>query len=564
MPVHIVIRGVVNPNSTRCGLHPIKPVNYAPEEVHIVDWSDTLFYHCFVDIAVREYIVGEGPPLLTIAIGPYTIDRTIAEKYSAQELEERYGNQQSKVAKFEGKELVVFLTTPLTLTVESWYIKGFFTFWYVQKGDNGEYRAVSANIVYAQTEEDRQHLDMLLTDLVQEVKAAALKRNELTGGRVTDDPSTPLLVTDANYLSDFYKSAGAVYDDSEYATVLPPPVPGAIPTNEGATATSTPVPGEETTAPPAPDDAGLASTGEMPTETYSSAGGIPYWLYYDRIPTFTDILLGQGSTSAVPHLVVRGVAQPDSTRCDIYPIIVPNYVQPNADYLFDDLYHYHCFVDIGIAEYIVGAGPAKVTVSLHRESLYLSRLTDWHNHKDEYLSSWNDPASRTASTFEGKELILFLSLPGTLGVEAWVTRNSFNLWFIEQNQESELRAIALEITLAQTDEQRSKMDLPLAEMIQDIKEAAEERIKITNGRIGEESYLPSLITDANYLRDFYITVGAIYGTTEGATVPPPPVPGEDDPDTIPTDEGGAEPAEDGAGDGGWTDDPPAAPEPGNQ
>ena len=278
---------------------------------------------------------------------------------------------------------------------------------------------------------------------------------------------------------------------------------------------------------------------ETPMETYSSAGGIPYWLYYDRIPTFTDILLGQGSPSAVPHLVVRGVAQPDSTRCDIYPIIVPNYVQPNADYLFDDLYHYHCFVDLDVTEYIVGTGPAKVTVSLHRESLYLSRLTDWHNHKDEYLRSWNDPASRTASTFEGKELILFLSLPGTLGVEAWVTRNSFNLWFIEQNQESELRAVALEITLAETDEQRSKMILPLTRMIQDIKEAAEERSKITNGRIGEESYLPSLITDANYLRDFYITAGATYGATEGATVLPPPVLGKDDPDpsTIPADEG---------------------------
>ncbi len=316
MPVHIVIRGVVNPNSTRCGIHPIKPANYAPEEVHIVDWSDTQFYHCFVDVAVREYIVGEGPPLLTVALRRYNIDSTIAESYSAQELEERYRNRKSKVAaSFEGKELVVFLTTPLTLTVESWYIKGFFTFWYVQKGDNGEYRAVSANIVYAQTEEDRQHLDMLLTDLVQEVKAAALKRNELTGGRVTDDPSTPLLVTDANYLSDFYKSAGAVYDDSEYATVLPPPVPGeddpdpgAVPTDEGTTVSSTPVPGEETTAPPATDDAGLRSTGETPLETYSSAGGIPYWLNYDRIPTFTDILLGQGSTSAVPHLVVRGVA----------------------------------------------------------------------------------------------------------------------------------------------------------------------------------------------------------------------------------------------------------------
>ena len=277
---------------------------------------------------------------------------------------------------------------------------------------------------------------------------------------------------------------------------------------------------------------------ETPMETYSSAGGIPYWLY-DEIPTFIDILLGQGSPSAVPHLVVRGMAQPDSTRCEIYPIIVPNYVYPSADYLFDDLYHYHCFVDINTTEYIVGAGPAKITVSLHRESLYLSHLADWSNLKDEYINYWNDPVSRTSSIFEGKDLLLFLSLPGTLGVESWVAREPFNLWFIEQNQEGELRAIAQEMTQAQTDEQRSKMDLSLAEMIKNIKEAADERSKMTNGRIGVESYLPSLITDANHLRNFYITVGATYGTTETATVLPPLVPGEDDPDpgTIPTDDG---------------------------
>ena len=93
------------------------------------------------------------------------------------------------------------------------------------------------------------------------------------------------------------------------------------------------------------------------------------------------------------------------------------------------------------------------------------------------------------------------------------------------------------------------MDLPLAEMINDIREAAEERNKVTNGKVGVESYLPALITDANDLRDFYISAGAVYDDSEYATVPPPPVPGR---------ETGGDGAALGGGGGGESDLAPAA------
>ena len=61
-----------------------------------------------------------------------------------------------------------------------------------------------------------------------------------------------MLITDAHHLRDYYTSVGAVYDDTENATVLPPPVPGeddptapTLPVNDGTTVTIVPVPGED-------------------------------------------------------------------------------------------------------------------------------------------------------------------------------------------------------------------------------------------------------------------------------------------------------------------------------
>ena len=531
---HIVVRGTVLPKTTRCELYPIRSFDLRGWGF-FEDWDE---YHCFANIRISEYIVGEGPPELTVSLHQESMplgDRrddwsNIKDKIIMNDL----NDPQTRTAEtYEGRELVMLLQPNTSISIETWMLGWQFSTWFIQRvGD--EVRAVASDITDAITDEQRARLDLPLAELVEGLKQAAEERATITGGRIGVSLSLPMFITDANKLEDYYQVTGTKYYSSGGTTVLPPPVPG-----EGQ---------DTTTTTEAIVTAPTTTEAKTPVITYALHGQ-PSWLY-DGIPTFTDILLGQGATSAVPHLVVRGIAQPGSTRCDIYPIIVPNYVFANAEYLFDDLYHYHCFIDIHITEYIVGDGPATVTVSLHRESLYLGRLADWPNQKDEQLDFWNDPASSTASTFEGKEMILFLGLPGTLGVEAWVSREPFNLWFIEQTPEGELRAIARDITQARTDEQRSKMDLPLAKMINDIKEAATERDKLTDGRVGVESYLPALITDANDLRGFYISAGAVYDDSEYATVLPPPVPGRET--------GGDGAALGGDGGGGESEVAPAA------
>ena len=65
---------------------------------------------------------------------------------------------------------------------------------------------------------------MLLDDLVREVKQAHQNRLAITGGRIADNPSLPLLVSDANKLQDYYGAVSAVYE-GDSATILPPRVP---------------------------------------------------------------------------------------------------------------------------------------------------------------------------------------------------------------------------------------------------------------------------------------------------------------------------------------------------
>lgn len=169
---------------------------------------------------------------------------------------------------------------------------------------------------------------------------------------------------------------------------------------------------------------------------------------------------------------------------------------------------------------------------MHREVLWDLDILDWEDIKERTLEKLQYPRSRTATAYEGKEMILFLSTPDTITVEAWNVNQYFDIWFIQKDETNQIRAIAQDIKDAITDEQRNRLNLPLDELVREIKKAAQERTTLHNGRIGPEQYHPPLVTDANHLQDFYKTIGAIYisddslyNNDDGATVLPPPVPG---------------------------------------
>ena len=280
----------------------------------------------------------------------------------------------------------------------------------------------------------------------------------------------------------------------------------------------------------------------MPTDVEhvlqaGSSEGLP-----DPLTTVTDLLLGRLNPdqpmypSLVPHIVIRGTVRPDSFRCDDYQNRPPGFTNQSLRNTAKPFVHVHCFADLRVNEYLVGEGPPELTVSLHRESLHFPTVDGY---REEIIlkyggeEEWVDkvlkfPAQRTASVYEGKELVLFLRIP-TITLEAWGTELGLAVWFVQRTDDNPPRAVYQNIELAVTSEERAQLDMPLAELERQVRAASANRIAFTGGRIGKASELPMLVTDANDLRTYYEnpSVGVSYETDAPAL--PPPAPGEEEP-----------------------------------
>ena len=274
----------------------------------------------------------------------------------------------------------------------------------------------------------------------------------------------------------------------------------------------------------------------MPIHTNTSSSSLSYM---ESVPTFLERLVTDDeSLLFVPHIVIRGTMLTGTTRCDRYPDIVPDYL--NLELL--PYGFFYCFIDVEVKEYVIGEGPKIMPVIMYRNNLlgYISErgyIDDEGKLTQDGILFLDKKKEDTILKYEGKEMVLFLSIPFTLGVEAWGTIGGGDRWFVQQTDDG-IRAVAQNIWLARNDEMRSKLNLPLDELVEGIKKASPQRVRITDGRIGIDPDLPMLVTDVHELRDFYTRVGAVY-EGESATVLPPPVPGEDDPapPTIPVNEG---------------------------
>ena len=107
LSTHIVLRGTVLPDTTRCGIYDLVWPDYLPEvqRQQFVGWKKI---YCFADIQVNEYLIGVGPPKLSVILWidnpPHPdppLDIQLADAY-------------------EGAEGVLFLSTGRSLTVEAW------------------------------------------------------------------------------------------------------------------------------------------------------------------------------------------------------------------------------------------------------------------------------------------------------------------------------------------------------------------------------------------------------------------------------------------------------------
>ena len=258
---------------------------------------------------------------------------------------------------------------------------------------------------------------------------------------------------------------------------------------------------------------------------------------FTRIDSFIYLLTGKDFPPFTPHIVIRGTVIPDTNRCGLYPTYIFDYMETNS---YDSFYlnssAYLCFVEVRVNEYIVGEGPPELTVKMYRYFLYSRYPEEWPS-----IEELDTDASHKISRYEGKEMIIFLGPIDTRAVEAW-SRRAYKRgwWFVQRKNNETPRAVAWSINRATTDELRRQLDMPLDELVRQIKEAAKERLTLTGGRIGFDSSLPMLVTDANKLQDFYQQTGAVYEGDE-ATVLPPPVPGAEEPEQPPTRTGEGQP-----------------------
>ncbi len=279
-------------------------------------------------------------------------------------------------------------------------------------------------------------------------------------------------------------------------------------------------------------------------ESSTSASGWPIWVSSGAMPSYTEVLLGYNLPAIAPHIVIRGVPLSGSTRCGLYSLEDYSY---EVDTLgWSNAYHYYCFSEVMVREYIVGSGPPTLPVILGLDLHGLSEedAADWQADNNDGLKV------RTADAYEGKELILFLMPSLTIEVEAWhALSGSTSFWFV-QRRGDEIRAVSVDVELADTAEERAALDMPLDDLVVKIKAAAVERQQLTGGRVGITAVdgavaadgegerfpaaegvragatLPMLVTDGNKLQEYYVAAGAVYKGEGKTTVLPPSPPAD--------------------------------------
>ena len=199
----IVVRGTGLPDSSRCRgdvfawhLHTDYWAETAQNDPRALE--RTRFVHCYIDIAVQEYIVGTGPGILTLEILRRLSHESGFEywiEYLEPQIERAYA----------GNEILAFATHHPSVSIEG--LSALVSpIWIDPDGR-----------VFARGYGGDDELD----DLVVEIKEADASRLERTQGRLGQGAQFPEIIRDVHDLRGFYQEAGAL--DHPFVTPQPPP-----------------------------------------------------------------------------------------------------------------------------------------------------------------------------------------------------------------------------------------------------------------------------------------------------------------------------------------------------
>ena len=234
--------------------------------------------------------------------------------------------------------------------------------------------------------------------------------------------------------------------------------------------------------------------------------------------------LDPGYLEGVAHIVIRATTLPDTIRCRFGMSRAREGEWRGGDTRL------RCFVDVRVNEYIVGNGPATLTI------LYLNAARfDYAPDGEQPLITDVEHAITQGGTIGYlrfrmaiNEWVMFLRPPWDVAVEVWDIGNP---WDVRQLFDGSIVAINPLFGGSPNWMIQSKADIPsfeeakepklLEEFVSEIKAAHEERVREYDGRIGADEALPKLVQRPSDLREYFMAVGA-YDHPDGPPAQPPP------------------------------------------
>lgn len=234
---HLVVRGTYLPGTIRCtaadGLRP------PPQWQTSLPLNEIGTITCYANVRMNEYIVGSGPFIVTViayrevyghnyygSLDPDKGNETEQEYIERIRLfhEQRLGGGHDNIA---GREAMLFLGPSIDIAIEAWQVM---RQWRLEQQDDGAVFTVHPQrddwleLRPDDFQQYRSQLEMGLTAFKQTMVDAHEARVAANGGRTRPEPDYPMLVSDANQLSAYFREVGA-YAHPDGSPAQPPPVP---------------------------------------------------------------------------------------------------------------------------------------------------------------------------------------------------------------------------------------------------------------------------------------------------------------------------------------------------
>ena len=235
---HLVLRGTYLPGTVRCvnnGVRSRFPLYAA--STGLAGSAGTVSINCYVDVRVNAYVLGSGPPTLTVLVYDRFYGFEGAQE-RMEEIEDWRGSLERALITggdgirhyedipeggIESREMMLFVGPSVDVSAEAWEV--FFT-WDVQRREDDTAIAVHPHRNGWRGNDAYQaflpRLEMEIPAFTQAVATANQARIVEHGGRTAADEGYPMLVTDANRLTQFMTDIGA-YDHPGGPPVQPPP-----------------------------------------------------------------------------------------------------------------------------------------------------------------------------------------------------------------------------------------------------------------------------------------------------------------------------------------------------